>query len=36
MRSARACDERTRLIVLNNPNNPTGALIDEPLLREIV
>ena len=29
-------DERTRLIVLNNPNNPTGALIDEPLLREIV
>ena len=29
-------DERTSLIVLNNPNNPTGALIDEPLLREIV
>jgi aspartate/methionine/tyrosine aminotransferase len=29
-------DDRTRLIVLNNPNNPTGALIDEPLLREIV
>jgi aspartate/methionine/tyrosine aminotransferase len=29
-------DERTRLIVLNNPNNPTGALIDEPLLRDIV
>ena len=29
-------DGRTRLIVLNNPNNPTGALIDEPLLREIV
>ncbi len=29
-------DERTRLIVLNNPNNPTGALIDEALLREIV
>ena len=24
------------MIVLNNPNNPTGALIDEPLLREIV
>ena len=22
--------------MLNNPNNPTGALIDEPLLREIV
>jgi aspartate/methionine/tyrosine aminotransferase len=31
-----ATDERTTLIVLNNPNNPTGALIDEPLLREIV
>ena len=31
-----AADERTTLIVLNNPNNPTGALIDEPLLREIV
>jgi aspartate/methionine/tyrosine aminotransferase len=29
-------DERTKLIVVNNPNNPTGALIDEPLLREIV
>jgi aspartate/methionine/tyrosine aminotransferase len=29
-------DGSTRLIVLNNPNNPTGALIDEPLLREIV
>ena len=29
-------DDRTSLIVLNNPNNPTGALIDEPLLREIV
>jgi len=29
-------DGRTRLIVLNNPNNPTGALIDEPLLRELV
>src|SRR5512137_1601231 len=32
----RLTDERTRLIILNNPNNPTGALIDEPLLREIV
>jgi aspartate/methionine/tyrosine aminotransferase len=32
----RLADESTRLIVLNNPNNPTGALIDEPLLREIV
>jgi aspartate/methionine/tyrosine aminotransferase len=31
-----AADERTALIVLNNPNNPTGALIDEPRLREIV
>ena len=30
-----AADERTSLIVLNNPNNPTGALIDEPVLREI-
>lgn len=29
-------DDRTRLIVLNNPNNPTGALIDGALLREIV
>jgi aspartate/methionine/tyrosine aminotransferase len=29
-------DDRTQLIILNNPNNPTGALIDEPLLREIV
>jgi aspartate/methionine/tyrosine aminotransferase len=32
----RLIDDSTRLIVLNNPNNPTGALIDEPLLREIV
>jgi aspartate/methionine/tyrosine aminotransferase len=31
-----AADDRTTLIVLNNPNNPTGALVDEPLLREIV
>jgi aspartate/methionine/tyrosine aminotransferase len=31
-----AVDERTSVIVLNNPNNPTGALIDEPVLREIV
>ncbi|HTX70059.1 MAG TPA: aminotransferase class I/II-fold pyridoxal phosphate-dependent enzyme [Thermoleophilia bacterium] len=30
-----AADDRTTLIVLNNPNNPTGALIDEPLLLEI-
>lgn len=26
----------TKAIVLNNPNNPTGALIEEPLMREIV
>ena len=32
----RLVDDSTRLIVLNNPNNPTGALIDEPLLQEIV
>jgi aspartate/methionine/tyrosine aminotransferase len=31
-----AADERTALIILNNPNNPTGALVDEPQLREIV
>jgi aspartate/methionine/tyrosine aminotransferase len=31
-----ACDARTGLVILNNPNNPTGALINEPLLREIV
>jgi aspartate/methionine/tyrosine aminotransferase len=29
-------DASTRLIVLNNPNNPTGALMDEALLREVV
>jgi aspartate/methionine/tyrosine aminotransferase len=29
-------DDRTSLIVLNNPNNPTGSLMDEELLREIV
>ena len=28
-------DARTRLIALNNPNNPTGSLMDEALLREI-
>ena len=27
---------RTRIIALNNPNNPTGALMDEALLREII
>jgi len=29
-------DDRTRVTVLNNPSNPTGALMDEALLREIV
>ena len=29
-------DDKTRLIVINNPNNPTGALMDEDLMREIV
>ncbi|MFA4966049.1 MAG: aminotransferase class I/II-fold pyridoxal phosphate-dependent enzyme [Thermoleophilia bacterium] len=29
-------DERTRLIVINNPNNPTGSLMGEGRLREIV
>ena len=29
-------DARTRLIVINNPNNPTGSLMDEALLGEIV
>lgn len=28
-------DKKTRLIVINNPNNPTGALMDEALVREI-
>jgi aspartate/methionine/tyrosine aminotransferase len=32
----RLVGDSTRLIVLNNPNNPTGALIDEPLRCEIV
>ncbi|GAB2873832.1 aminotransferase [Paraburkholderia jirisanensis] len=27
---------RTRLIALNNPNNPTGSLMDQPFLEEIV
>jgi len=31
-----AAGEKAGLIILNNPNNPTGALVDEPLLREIV
>jgi len=29
-------DDKTKLIAINNPNNPTGALIDEALLRDIV
>lgn len=29
-------DDRTRVIVLNNPNNPTGALIDGDALERIV
>lgn len=32
----RLVDGKTRLICLNNPNNPTGALIDEALLRELL
>jgi aspartate/methionine/tyrosine aminotransferase len=28
-------DEKTRLIVINNPNNPTGSLIKDERLREI-
>jgi len=28
-------DGKTRMIVLNNPNNPTGSLMDEKLLRSI-
>ncbi|PRD13857.1 aminotransferase [Pantoea coffeiphila] len=29
-------DDKTRLIAINNPNNPTGALMDEALLKDIV
>jgi aspartate/methionine/tyrosine aminotransferase len=32
----RLVDGKTRLICLNNPNNPTGALTDEALLRELL
>lgn len=32
---ARLIDGRTRLIVINNPHNPTGALIEEEALRRI-
>ncbi len=28
-------DEKTKMVVINNPHNPTGALIDTPLLEEI-
>jgi aspartate/methionine/tyrosine aminotransferase len=28
-------DSKTKMIVLNNPNNPCGSLIDEPMLRAI-
>jgi aspartate/methionine/tyrosine aminotransferase len=28
--------QNTRLIVINNPNNPTGSLMDEAFLREVV
>lgn len=28
--------ENTRLIVINNPNNPTGALMDEAFLKQVV
>jgi aspartate/methionine/tyrosine aminotransferase len=29
-------DDKTRLIAINNPNNPTGSLMDEAFLRKIV
>lgn len=29
-------DDKTKLIAINNPNNPSGSLIDEALLKEIV
>ncbi|KAF2437100.1 PLP-dependent transferase [Tothia fuscella] len=32
----RLIKSNTKLIVLNNPNNPTGAILPAPLLREIV
>jgi len=32
---AELVDDRTKLIVINNPHNPTGSLIDAKLLREI-
>lgn len=30
------CDRRTRLLILNNPNNPTSKVIDEKILADIV
>ncbi|MCR2802280.1 aminotransferase class I/II-fold pyridoxal phosphate-dependent enzyme [Paenibacillus soyae] len=32
----RAVTPRTKLILLNNPNNPTGTLLDKPMLDSIV
>jgi len=32
----RVVDDSTKLIALNNPNNPTGAIIPEELMKEIV
>ena len=32
---AELVDEKTKLIVINNPHNPSGSLIDEDLLKEI-
>lgn len=32
----RLVDKDTKLICINNPNNPTGALMDEKMLKEIV
>ena len=31
----RLVDEKTRLIVINNPNNPTGSLMEDELLEEV-
>lgn len=35
-RAAQSHQAHTRLICLNNPNNPTGALMDQPMLEAIV
>ena len=32
---ARACTPKTRCLILNSPSNPTGAVLDEPRLKEI-